>query len=134
MLIQWDGHDYQYDPRAIDVKTAMVIKDRTGWGMRTWEKQIDDGDPLALQLLLWAIKGQNDEPCDPSQLNFSMSDFYGEINRAAVAELSEQIKAEEAKSGKAPAAKGRRARTAKPTPTSSTTEIETFSDSPTSAT
>jgi hypothetical protein len=65
MLIRYEGADYTYDPRLLDVATAVIIKNLSDWGLKTWSAKVDDWDPLAVQLLLWAVKRQNNINVEP---------------------------------------------------------------------
>lgn len=137
MQINWDDKKYLYDPTKIDVATAMVIRERSGgWGLKTFAQHVDDWDPLAAQLLLFAIKRQNGEPCDPLQLEFDVPRFMSEVTRASLEELNAQVTAGLDAEGKKKASpsKAGAGRTRKKTPTSATTATSTSSPSPTSAT
>lgn len=95
MLVKFGDAEYDYEPSRIDVRTAITIREHTGMGMRSWEKAIDDADPLALQGLLWAMKIQAGERVThPRQLNFSPVDFYTAVAAAAAEELTAKIEAE----------------------------------------
>ena len=93
MLISFSGQEYEYDPAAIDVPTAIAIRDHTGMGMRSWEKAIDDADPVALQALFWVIKRQNGENVPLKTLNFAINEFYAAIRDASVKELVDKLAA-----------------------------------------
>lgn len=91
LRIQWDGKEYLYNPSKVTVQSAIAIRDYTGMGMKTWEKAIDDADPRALQALLFAIKAQNGERAAIQTLDFSVSEFFDEVNRALREAIAERI-------------------------------------------
>ena len=95
MKIKWDGRVYEYDPAQIDVNTGIKIREHTGMGIRSWERAIDDADPVALQALLWVIKEQNGERTPIRTLNFSVVDFHAAIMEAALEELAGRSLAED---------------------------------------
>ena len=97
LTIEWEGKSYTYNPAAVSVKTAIAIKDYTGWGLRSWEKAVNDADPRALQALLFAIKAQNGEPCSIASLvDFNPVDFFEECERAGTAALTAEIERQRA--------------------------------------
>lgn len=91
MLIKFAGQEYEYDPAGIDVKTAIAIRDHTGMGIRSWQKAIDDADPLALQALLWVVKDQNGERVPIRTLNFAVVEFFEAVVDAARRELVDRL-------------------------------------------
>lgn len=96
MLIHFEGRDYEYDPGLIDVGVAVKVREHTGLGIRSWEKAIDDADPLALQALYWVIKRQAGETVGIKSLNFSVIDFYKAIESAGRKELLDRLVAKAA--------------------------------------
>ena len=95
--IAWDDKTYVYDPNRIDVKTAIVIKGHTGWGLKSWADALEDADPLAVQALLWAVKQQNSEPCAIGELNFGVVEFLSAFMAGSLVAVQAAAAAEEAK-------------------------------------
>jgi len=93
LIIKFSGAEYEYDPAKIDVATAMTIRDHTGMGIRSWEKAIDDADPLALQALFWVVLKQNGERRTLKTLDFSVVEFYQAIVEASKQELVDKLTA-----------------------------------------
>jgi hypothetical protein len=113
--IEWDSKTYDYDPTRIDVATAMAIREHSKtfagepWGLRTWASRVDEWDPVAVQLLLWAVKRQAGEATVIADLEFEMQPFMEAVEKAAI----DQMALDAAEAEKAP-----KARTRKKTPTS----------------
>ena len=93
MIIKFGGVDYEYDEHKIDVQTGIAIRDHTGLGLRSWEKAIDDADPVALQALYWVVLRQNGDNRPIRTLNFSTLEFYEAVCEAARRELAEKTAA-----------------------------------------
>jgi hypothetical protein len=82
VTFEWDGKTYTHEFGAVTVKQAVVIKDRTkdevypaGRSIAAWMDGILEMDAMCVACLLWVIKGNAGEPCDPSQLDFPILDF-----------------------------------------------------------
>lgn len=127
--IEWDGQEYGYDPEEIDMPTATTIKDHTGWGLKTWSKEVDEMNPIALNALLYAIKRQNGDKT--VLINTCRVDkpvkFYNVLAAATSAAMGKDLAQ---KVGK------RQEKAANPptrTPTSKKSGSKTFSGSPSGA-
>lgn len=86
MIIKWDGKDYPFVGGKTDVQEAITIKLYTGHGLVSWGKAIFDGDPQAVQALLWLIKKRNGETCEISSLNFDVMALINAYADAMVAD------------------------------------------------
>jgi len=73
--IEWEGKSYRYEPDALDIKAAYVIKAHTGLGIMSWMRSAMDGDPASIQALVWAIKSQNGETCVVNDVNVPVMAF-----------------------------------------------------------
>jgi hypothetical protein len=81
--INWEGVDYVYDPTRLSVLDAKKIKQYAGLTYAGLTKAWAEGDPEALQCVLWFIKKEAGEQVgDISKLNFSVGDFYQAISDA----------------------------------------------------
>jgi len=136
MKILWNGSEWDYDPGLIDVRTGVIIKQHTGLGLISWSKAVDDGDPAAVQALLWAVQRQNGVQVDPSTLNFSIYDFMAAFNAAALVDMEVRVEAELRRLAVDPpeGVEDQDGVTPEPTPTSTTSETATSEPSATSST
>jgi hypothetical protein len=92
MIVEWADTSYVYDPRLIDVRTAIKIQEYTGLGLRSWERGVDDANPKCMQALLFAVLTQAGErPATIGSLNFSPLDFFDAIVTASTKELAEKL-------------------------------------------
>jgi hypothetical protein len=83
MLITFEDRGYHFDPYAITVPQARVIKHHCGLGFNTWLKAaLEEGDPEALQGWYWVMKAQNGENVDIATADFSMLRFWTAVSQA----------------------------------------------------
>jgi hypothetical protein len=82
VTFEFDGHTYTHRFGHVTVRQAVVIKERTkdelhpaGRSVMQWLDGIQEMDPMSLACLLWVIKGDAGEVCDPTTLDFDMLDF-----------------------------------------------------------
>lgn len=134
LQVKWDEQIYEYDPEMIDVFQARKIKEFTGYGMRSWQKAIDDGEPDALVALLWVIKHQAGERPVMAKMNFSISGFYEAITAASLEYITKELERAEAEGEdpedfSEPERSGHLDRTQSETETSGNTEIDTSTGS-----
>jgi len=125
LIIHVDGTDYAYDPQLIDVKAAFVIRERAGWGIRTWSQKCDDWDPLALQLLYWLMLRQNGKETDPATIDFSVVEFGEAVTAASLEWIKAEAEAEALRAGRPKARKRATGATQRTMRTSSTTGTST---------
>lgn len=133
MIIQWDGQEYQFEHADIRIKQAVVIKQHTGFPFRAWVRESEEGDPQALQALLWVIKQQNGERVDIASLDFSVTDFLAAFDEGALTAIRQEVEAEmrRMKADPPDVAEEEDGSTPGQTPTSATSETATseYSDS-----
>jgi hypothetical protein len=141
-LVEFEDREYEYDWK-ITVRQAMEIHEGTGWGVRTFNRLVDDWHPTAVKWLWWLINDKNGVTVDVAKIpdDWDFSGFMVAMEAATMAralELAEAEKRNEA--GRTPkgskrgipssAASKKTARTG----TSARSSTRTSSGSPTSAT
>lgn len=90
--IEWEGASYTYDAEMIDYATAAEIKRAFGYGLKSWNKAVDDMDPDALCGLMYALKVQNGERMTPiSKCQVDPVRFYNTFLSATTLAMNKQL-------------------------------------------
>jgi hypothetical protein len=127
MKIDFDGEEYHYDFNNIDVESAIVIKEKTDWGLKTWAAKLDEWEPLAWQMFYWVMLRQSGIHQEPLQDNIAVVKLITAVNTAWANEVEATRKAEASRPKGPPASSSRSAKTTSKMPTSEATVAGTSS-------
>lgn len=140
--IEFEGQTFEYDWQ-VNARQAMVIKDGTGWGLRTFDRLVDDWDPVAAKWHWWLLNDKNGIHIDVDKIpdDWNLSGYLDVLHEATILRAVELVTARQREeAGKTPkgSKRGIVSSTASKKPaatkTSARSTRRTSSGSPTSAT
>lgn len=67
--------EYVFDEIALELDDLFRIKAATGLNLKPLMRGVDDGDPAALQALVWFCRLQAGKAMDIAHVNFRLSDL-----------------------------------------------------------
>ena len=80
MKILVEGQAYEFDQSRLMLSEAMAIKSYTGLKPPQWQAALTEGDPEALQALVWLLKKRNGEDVRFSDVDFNLADVSVEAD------------------------------------------------------
>lgn len=67
--------EYVFDERELTLSDAFAIKAASGLNLQPFMRGLNDGDPVALQTLVWFLRQKHDRPEDIRHIDFRLADL-----------------------------------------------------------
>jgi hypothetical protein len=103
-IVEFQGKEYEFD-WAVTLSQAMEIKDATGWGIRQFDRMVDEWDPLAIKWHWWLLNRKNGVTIDVARIpdDWPASEYMNVIQEATVRRSAEVYAAQQrSEAGKTP--------------------------------
>lgn len=80
--LTYEDQEYTLDIEDIDLRQAIIIKDKCDLTLMTLEDGLNNGDPQALKALFWLMMAQNGDEQDIDRVNFKIVKFARALDEA----------------------------------------------------